>query len=991
MPTPVMDIYQAAQDYEHRIRSFYELMSRKVTDILLVSSLYDYCIMEEDGRLTERIIHEYRGLNLSKPPRITWVSSSQEALHVLERRTFQLVITMPRLAEKDPTGLAQEIRIRHPDLPIILLTHRNLPPDTCRWGENATLGIDRTFIWSGNTDLLVALIKSVEDWWNVEPDTHSASVRVILFVEDSPFYMSSLLPILYREVVSQTQAAMEEGLNEEHRILTMRSRAKILSVQSFEEAVRVFERYKPFLLGVIADVSFPRNGQLDNDAGPDLLRLIKREIPDLPQLLTSSEPNNQAKAANIAASFLDKNSPSLHADIRAFLLNHLGFGDFVFRMPDGREVARASNRRALEQALQQIPLESFVFHANRNDFSRWLFARSETFLALQFRPITEADFDGDMERRRQNLLWSLQLQRKWRQKGVVVDFDPQDFDPDTEFFKIGRGSLGGKARGLAFIASLLKRKPILYKKYPEVDILVPHTVVVTTEGFDAVVERGSLEVFAKTDAPNQDIAAHFLNAPFPEQIARDLKAFLATARYPLAVRSSGLLEDAQFQAYAGLYQTYMLPNDHPDLEERFRQLLTAVRLVYASTYFSGPKAFSRRVGQRTEEEKMAVLVQKLIGNNHRGFFYPTLSGVAQSRNYYPFGRLRPEDGSATIALGLGKTVVEGASALRFSPHHPQVLPQFSRVEDILKNSQHLFYALKMGGGLSPELGPDDPNLARREVDEAQGEPPVLLAASTYVPEENRIRDTSHGRGYKVITFAQFLKHAIFPLGEILTDILSLAEDGMGAPVEIEFSVDPVTRKGKKPLFAVLQVRPMTAKAELMEVTITPEEVSRAFCYSTQALGNCQRQDLVDILYVKPGAFKPSRTEDIAAEIGVLNAQLLARKCPYVLIGPGRWGSADRWLGIPVTWNDISGVAAIVETRAAELQAEPSQGSHFFHNVTTLGINYLTVTGKGDFIRWDWLEALPVFEEREFVAHVRVQQPFTLKVDGRSSQAMMSDQ
>ncbi|MHC1743058.1 MAG: PEP/pyruvate-binding domain-containing protein [Syntrophobacteraceae bacterium] len=982
-----LDIARCADDYELRIRTFNELMARKITDILLVSSLYDYCIMEEDGRLAERIIHEYRGLNLSKPPRITWVSSREEALAVLESMPFQLVITMPRLSEKDPGLLVQEIKDRHLDLPVILLTHRSRPPETCQHHDDARPAADAELVWSGNTDLLLAQIKNVEDRWNVDHDTWTAGVRVILFVEDSPFYRSSMLPILYREIVSQTQAAIEEGLNEEHRLLTMRSRAKILTASTFEEAVGVLERFKPYLLGVISDVRFPRGCALDDGAGLDLLRFIKSEIPDLPLCLTSSELGNKPKADAIPASFIDKSSPSLHEDIRSFLL-HLGFGDFVFRMPDGREVGRASSRRALERVVTQVPLESFVYHANRNDFSRWLFARSEVFLAQHFRPISGADFGGDMERTREHLSQTLAIQRKWRQKGVVVDFDASDFDLDTEFLKVGRGSLGGKARGLVFASNLLKRNMGFASKYPQLEILIPPSLIVTTEAFDAIVERGDLQLFSKTDAPNDEIAARFLNTPFPEGIARDLRAFLLEARYPLAVRSSSLFEDAQFQAYAGLYKTFMLPNDHPDIEERLRQLIAALLLVHASTYSSGPKAFTHRMGKQTEEEKMAVIVQRLMGRSHRGFFYPTLAGVAQSHNFYPFGRARPEDGCATIALGLGKTVVEGGSAIRFCPRHPRILPQFSSVDDILRNAQRLFFALRMGGGTAPDASMNDLNLVGRDVAEAEGEPPLMHAASSYIPEENRVRDVGMGPGFRVVTFANILKHQSFPLASLLSDLLSLAEDGMGAPVEIEFAADPLGLDDGQPIFAITQVRPMSARAELMEVTITDAEISRALCYSTQALGNTLREDVRDLLLVKRNGFDPARTVDMAREIGHFNARLVAENRPYILVGPGRWGSADRWLGIPVTWNDISGVAAMIECASADMKAEPSQGSHFFHNVTTLGISYLTVASEEDFLHWAFLESLPVLEEREFVAHVRLERPLTLMVDGRVSRGVI---
>jgi hypothetical protein len=493
-----------------------------------------------------------------------------------------------------------------------------------------------------------------------------------------------------------------------------------------------------------------------------------------------------------------------------------------------------------------------------------------------------------------------------------------------------------------------------------------------------------LQDLSRSDASNDDIVSRFLRMPLPERTGRDLWAFLAKARYPLAVRSSSLFEDAQFQAYAGLYKTYMLPNDHPDLEERFRQLSAAIRLVHASTYFHSPKAFARRMGQRTEEEKMAVIVQRLMGRSYGPFFYPTLAGVAQSHNFYPFGRIRPEDGCATIALGLGKTVVEGGNALRFCPAHPQILPQFSRVEDVLRSSQRLFYALRLGGGITPGAEKEDPNLVRRDVSDAEGETPLTLAASSYIPEENRIRDVGTGPGNRIVTFASMLKYQSFPLPGILRDLLALAEDGMGAPVEIEFTADPLGLENGKPVFAITQVRPMTARAELMEVTLTAAEVSRAWCYSTQAMGNTLREDVHDLLIVKRRGFDPSRAVLMAREIGHFNTVLAAADRPYVLIGPGRWGSGDRWLGIPVAWSDISGVAAMVEAASPKLKAEPSQGSHFFHNVTTLGISYLTIAGEEDFVDWDALESLPVGEESQFIAHVRLAHPLVLKVDGRSS-------
>ena len=983
-----LPIESFSDEFDPSFKIYHELMARKVRDILLVSTPYDAWIMEEDCRLSERIIHEYRGLNLSNPPRFTWVSTAEEALAAIDKKSFDMVITMLQLADMDAFVLGPAIKKKDPDLPVILLTHSALPSDESSRVFTQPPGIDRTFVWAGDTDILVSLVKSAEDRMNVAHDTESAGIRVILFVEDSPVYISALLPVLYRELVTQTQSVLEEGLNEEHRLLTMRARPKILVARNFEEANTLYETYEPYVLGVISDVRFPRAGKLDDNAGVAFLTKIKKERFDIPLLLTSSESSNARKADIIPASFVDKNSRSLIAEVRSFFLEQLGFGDFVFRMPDGREVARASNTHSLENLLRKIPEESFRFHASRNDFSRWLFARTEIVLASKVRPIRDDDF-ANSENHREYLISIIQARRSRRQKGIVVNFEAGDFDLDTEFFKIGKGSLGGKARGLAFVSNLLKRLPEIHKKFDNINVFIPQTMVITTEGFDTFVEENNLKGLSKSDEVDEAIAEQFCKADFPQKIADDLKAYLAVITYPLAVRSSSLLEDAQFRAYAGLYRTYMLPNDDPDLDTRLAQLTNAIKLVYASTYFQSPKAFSKRVGQRTEEEKMAVIIQQLVGERYDDYFYPAISGVAQSHNYYPFAKMQSEEGIATIAMGLGKTVMEGEKALRFSPKYPQILPQRTTVDDILENSQRFFFSLKMGGPY-PELGiNEDANLAKREVDDVAEDPPMKKLASTYIPEEHRMRDTTSIPGFRVLTFAQVLKFDQFPLANLLTDVLDIGEEGMGCPVELEFSVNWPFDPGGKPEFALLQLRPMTARAELATIEINAEEVSHAFCHSFHALGNAEKADMADILYVKPEIFDAARTPEIAREIGQLNAGLLKQGKKFLLIGPGRWGSADRWLGIPVSWAEICGVGAMVETASSELKAEPSQGSHFFHNITSLGINYVTVSNNGeDFLNWDWLTSLPIANETTYVAHVNLGAPFVLKVDGRSSRCVM---
>jgi hypothetical protein len=560
-----------------------------------------------------------------------------------------------------------------------------------------------------------------------------------------------------------------------------------------------------------------------------------------------------------------------------------------------------------------------------------LFTRTEIELASRVRPVRDDDF-ASVESHRQYLTSIIHTRRMRRQKGVVVNFEAKEFDLDTEFFKIGTGSLGGKGRGLAFMSSFLQQNIQFHNKFNQVNIFIPQTLVITTQGFDEYIEQNDLKELSKIDMPDEQVAKRFLQGQFPSQIEEDLRIYLSHIRYPLAVRSSSLLEDAQFHAYAGLYKTYMLPNDHPDLEHRLNQLTNAIKLVYASTYYEGPKNFSRRVGDRTEEEKMAVIIQQVVGERYGNHLYPSISGVAQSYNYYPYSKMKPEEGIATIALGLGKTVMGGEKALRFSPKYPELLPQRASVDDVLENSQRFFYSLKLGGPC-PELGVNEGiTLDKREISDVADDLPIKLLTSTYIPEEHRIRDTSQLPGYRVLTFSQVLKYKLFPLADLLLEIFTLGQEGMGCPIEMEFSVNLQIPKDGKPEFAILQIRPMTAREELMKVNIGEEEIQRAICYSSQVLGNGIKENMADIVYVKPDDFDPGLTAQIAHEIGHMNAALSQKGRKYLLIGPGRWGSADRWLGIPVSWSDIHGVGAMVETAHPLLKAEPSQGTHFFHNI-----------------------------------------------------------
>ena len=969
---------------------FHELMAVKIREILLVSSSYDAFILEEDGSLASRIINEYSGLNLSQPPRVTRTSSAYAALEYLNEKKFDLVITMPHLDEMDACALALEIKKLKPELPVILLGHgiRSLLP--LRYNRDCS-AIDRTFVWSGNSDLLLAIVKNTEDLLNVDFDTRRAKLRVLILVEDSPLYYSTLLPAIYKEIVKQTQAVLELGLNEEHRLLLMRTRPKILLAETYEEAIGLYEKHRDFLFGVISDTRLPIKGKLEDDAGFLLLLKIRNEISDLPLCLLSSDAANREKARKIPAAFLDKNSPNILADIHEFFLRDLGFGDFVFRMPDGREIGRASTLGELEKKVAEIPEESFWYHGTRNHFSRWIMARSEFSLASTLREVNASDFSNVTEAK-QFVISQIRTLRKWRQKGVVAQFRSRHFDPEImDFLRIGQGSLGGKARGLAFMAALLHEEPYIHEKYPDVNIEIPKTLAICTDAFESFVEENHLEQYAKEDFPDEDVRESFLRSKMPEWLSKELEAYLAQVTYPLSIRSSSLLEDAQFQPYAGIYHTYMIPNNHPDPKVRLQHLVTAIKLVYASTYYEGPKAYSRSITSQPQEEAMGVIVQQLVGEQFGDFFYPSLSGVAQSHNFYPVPPMKPEEGIAHIAIGLGKTVVEGEKALRFSPKYPNIMPQFSTIDDILENAQRFFYALRTKNYPEELNYSRDSNLERREIREAEEEPVIRMLASTYVPEEHRLRDSADLPGPKVVTFAPILKYGIFPLPEILSDLLELGRKAMGCPIEIEFSVGLSTEGNHKGDFFFLQLRPMVADVERFEVRIRNEDINRALCYSTQALGHGENTAIADIVYVKPQEFKPEATLQIAAEIGRINAVLVKEKRPYLLVGPGRWGTADRWLGIPVQWKDISGAGAIIELRNEKLNADSSQGSHFFLNITSLGLHYLTITEdeiSKDFFDWQWVDGLPALHKTTFLRHVRLEKPLLLKVDSKTSQGVI---
>lgn len=979
----------ALSDFCHRITAenkftvYHDLMREKIKHILLVSSPYDAWVMEEDCNLSERLAKEYHGLNLSSPPRLTWISSPEEIPATLEARAVDMVILISGLAEPELIDLKQRIDAFVPNLPIVVLTHREVKESARLKRKN----LDHCFLWTGDAELLLAIVKLTEDKLNIEADTQEAGIRNIILVEDSPSYISSFLPILYRALVQQAQAIIQEGLNQEHKLLVMRARPKILVAETFEEAMEYFRQYEQFVLGVISDVRYPRNGMIDPSAGVTLLSQIKQERKDIPLLLSSSESVNKWHAKEIPCEFIDKNSPLLLAELQRFVSEHLGFGDFVFRNKEGMQIDRARTMYQLKLKLDQIPDDVFLNHTLNNDFSRWFFARTETELACAMRPLTAADFGNSVETMRTFIIQQIHNRLRQRQRGIVVSFKENDFDPQTDFLKIGEGSIGGKARSLAFLFRLIEQSGWLNKKYPKINISSPKVLSIATEGFDSFIRLNDLSYLADEDFNDEEVMDICLKARLPRWLHHKLRIFLEKIHTPLAVRSSSLLEDAQYQAYAGLYTTVMLTNTHPDIQVRYAELATAVKKVYASTFFQSPKSFSRRVKLRTDKEKMGVIIQEVIGKRFDDYFYPAISGIAQSKNFYPFGRMKTDDGIASIAMGLGKTVMDGGQVFRFCPKCPYVQPQAANLQELLKNSQSTFYSLYLG---DPELAPNateqEGALVQRRIYNAEPHGPISYLASSYLPQEGIIRDTAFIPGSsKVLLFAQVLNHGLFPLSAMLNDVLSLAEEAMGGSVELEFCVN-MDMDGSNAEFALLQLRPMSSLSGQATVNITKQERAAAFCYSKHALGNIENKDVYDLLFIHPDDFDVAKTMDIKTEILECNKQMLREKRKYILMGPGRWGTSDRWLGIPVTWNDISGVSAIVETCTESLRVEPSQGSHFFHCLTTLGINYIMISNSNEeFIHWEWLEKMPVHHKGQFITHIRFESQITIKVDGRTAE------
>ena len=974
----------------------HELMTRQIRDILLISSPYSIFNFEEDGNLEDKLINEYNGLHLGYPPRITGAASAEEAFWLLKNKSFDMVILAPHANDSGAAALGREIKKFRHDIPVILLAHGT--KGLLTYSESSeTTAFDNEFIWSGSPDLLLSMIKITEDHLNVDNDTQKAGVRVLLLVEDSPEYYSYFLPVIYKEIVSQTQALLNVGLNEKIKLLTMRTRPKILLARNFEEAVHFYHRYRSFLLGVISDTRLPREGKTDPAAGVTLLSRIRKDIPELPLLLMSAESDNQKAAVDIPAVFMDKNASNLSREIHNFFLPYLGFGDFVFRTPDGREICRAENLCKLEAMLANVPDESILYHAAGNHFSAWLMARAESDLALKFRSVKLADFKNADEIR-QYLISSINHFRTSCQQGIISKFNHTHFDATiSEFSKIGHGSLGGKARGIAFMGALLRQHAAIASKYPKININMLKTLVICTDVVDAFVRENNLADIADSSASDAQIAAAFEKADLPDELLKKLKVYLSQVTFPLAIRASRQQEDTFFDTDRQCGHTCMIPNNQSVLSARLAALARAIKRVCATTYFATFSTLRKNSGNQPFNESMAIMIQQLAGGHYGDYFYPAVSGSAASYNYYPFSHMKPEDGIVRMALGFGGAVLNDSRTLRFSPKYPTIFPQFSSVQETLNHSQRYFYALKINGLNDSDCSGAFYELVKREVDESVNEFPVQALASTYLIEENRIRDTFQSNGTSIMTLAPLLKYDGMGLSGFLCDLLEIGQKGLGCPVEIDFSLQLDPQKPGCCDFSIVQIRPMSSNAVQRNCRINESERQEALCFSNQALGNGVHHQLKDVVYVKPETFRPDQTPAIAEDLKKLNDGLVKSHCAYLLMGPGRWGTSDRWLGIPVSWRDISGAGAIIELRNEQLKVDPSRESHFFNHITSKGIPYITIdqvsekppNGRDDYFDWTQIHQLPTISETAYVRHVRFEQALKLKIDGKNSQCVIN--
>ena len=956
--------------------SFVNLMTRRIFNVLIVANPYDAFMLEDDGRIDEKIFDEYMELGMRYPPTFTQVSTTEEANEVLRTTDIDLVICMPGNADNDAFTVAREVKAAHPNIPCVVLTP--FSHGITKRIENEDMSVfDYVFCWLGNTNLIMSIIKLLEDKMNIEHDIKEAGVQMILLVEDNIRFYSSVLPNLYNYILAQSKRFSTEATN-------------------YEEAMEIYNKYHDNTLGVISDTRFPMKsvpGRLshveegDPEAGLKLLREIRRRDEYVPLILDSSEIANRQKAEAEGFNFIDKNSTKLNVDLHKLIEEHMGFGDFVFRDPTTKqEVARVSTLKELQDNIFKIPRDSMLYHVSRNHMSRWLCARAIFPVSAFLKHVTWHKLQ-DVDAHRQIIFDAIVQYRRMKNIGVVAVFDRMKFDAYSHFARIGEGSLGGKGRGLAFLDNIIKRHPEL-NRYENAQVTIPKTVVLCTDFFDEFMEKNNLYPIALSDAPDDEILTHFMRAQLPDSLIADFFTFFDAVKSPIAVRSSSLLEDAHYQPFAGIYSTYMIPYLE-DKYEMLRMLACAIKAVYASVYYKDSKAYMTATQNVIDQEKMAVILQEVVGKRYGDLYYPNFSGVLRSLNYYPIGEETAEEGIVSLALGLGKYIVDGGQTLRVSPYHPTQVLQTSEMETALSQTQTRFYALDMAH-VGDDFKVDDGfNIKKVRVKQAAEDGALTYIASTYDPVDQIIRDGIYEGGRKVISFCGVLQHGVFPLPELLQTVQRLGADEMKRPVEIEFACN--LNDDKTGTFYLLQIRPIVDSKQVLDEDLEQIPDEQCLLRTTNSLGHGISEDVVDVVYVKAGDdFTAANNPYIADQIEQINRKFLADDKNYVLIGPGRWGSSDYWLGIPVKWPHISAARVIVETALKNYHVDPSQGTHFFQNLTSFGVGYFTInTANGDGIfRQEVLDAMPAIEETEYVRHVRFSRPLRIMMDGMKQQGVV---
>lgn len=966
---------------------FVSLMTKRIFNVLLVANPYDAFMLEDDGRIDEKIFIEYMNLSLRYPPRFTQVSTEEDAWKQLGNTMFDLVICMPGSDNSDTFDIARQIKEKYPHIPLVVLTPFSHGIKERMEHEDLSI-FEYVFCWLGNTDLLVSIIKLIEDKMNLEHDIKEVGVQMILLVEDSIRFYSSVLPNLYKFVLRQSQEFATEALNEHQRTLRMRGRPKIVLARSYEEAMDLYNKYQNNTLGIISDARYPREGKIDPHAGIRFLTEVRSRDPFIPLILQSAEVSNKEFALSCGAQFIDKNSKKMNIDLREAVSENFGFGDFIFRNPNTmEEVVRVHNLKELQNAIFSIPSESFLYHISRNHISRWLYSRAIFPVAEFLKQITWESLQ-DIDAHRQIIFEAIVKYRKMKNQGVVAVFQRDRFDRYSNFARIGDGSLGGKGRGLAFIDNMVKRHAE-FEEFENASVVIPKTVVLCTDIFDEFMDMNQLYQVALSDADDETILRAFLRAKLPDKLVEDFFAFFDVVKSPIAIRSSSLLEDSHYQPFAGIYSTYMIPY-LTDKYEMLRMLSDAIKGVYASVYYKDSKSYMQATSNVIDQEKMAVILQEVVGTQYGDRFYPSISGVARSINYYPINDELAEEGTVSLALGLGKYIVDGGLTLRVCPYHPDKVLQTSEMEMALRETQTRFYALdlkNMGQNFSLD---DGFNLLKLPVKEAENDGSLNYIASTYDPYDMVIRDGIYPGGRKVITFANILQHDVFPLARILQLVQKYGQGEMRRPVEIEFAVN-LNAAEKKGVFYLLQIRPMVdMKADLNEdLDAIPED--QLLLKSVNSLGQGIMDDIQDVIYVKTEGYSASNNQLIAYDIEKLNKRFLDEGKHYILIGPGRWGSSDTWLGIPVKWPNISAARVIVEAGLTNYRVDPSQGTHFFQNLTSFGVGYFTINAymNDGLYNQELLNSMPAVEETKYLRWVHFDKPLAVKMNGKKKIGVVS--